>query len=48
MARRLSNPGIAMFLSFLSALAVGLVLLVTLLTVVIPFVMGFFGRRDLP
>ena len=35
-----------MFLSLLSAFAVGLVLIVAVLTVVIPFILGFFDRRD--
>ena len=35
-----------MFLSFLSALAVGLALAAVVVTVAIPFVLGSFGRRD--
>jgi hypothetical protein len=35
-----------MFLSLLSAFAVGLALIVAVLTLVIPFVFGLFDRRD--
>ena len=42
------RPGVAMFLSLFSALAVGLVLIVAVLTVVLPFILGFFDRRDTP
>jgi hypothetical protein len=37
-----------MFLSLLSAFAVGLALIVAILTIAIPFVLGSFDRRDLP
>ena len=37
-----------MFLSLFSALAVGLALIVAVVTVAIPFILGSFGRRDTP
>ena len=35
-----------MFLSLLSAFAVGFALVVAVLTIAIPFVLGLFGGRD--
>ena len=40
------RPGVAMILSLLSAFAVGLASVVVVLTVVIPFALGTFDRRD--
>ncbi len=37
-----------MFLSLFSTCAVGLAVVVIVLTIVIPFVLGFFDRRENP
>ena len=37
-----------MLLSLFSAFAVGLAITVATMTIVIPFVLGLFDRRDLP
>ncbi len=37
-----------MLLSLFSAFAVGLAITVTMMTVVIPFMLGLLDRRDLP
>jgi len=36
-----------MFLSLFSAFAVGLAIVVAIVTIAIPFVRGFFDRRDI-
>lgn len=37
-----------MLLSILSAFAIGLAMVVAVLTVVVPFILGLFGGRDIP
>jgi hypothetical protein len=37
-----------MFFSLLSTCAVGLVFIVIVLTIVIPFILGFFDRSEVP
>ncbi len=41
-----SNSGADMLLSVFTAIAVGLAFVVVILTVVIPFVLGYFDHRD--
>jgi hypothetical protein len=43
-----SGPGVEMFVSLFSTCAVGLVFIVIVLTIVIPFILGIFDRRELP
>ncbi len=43
-----SDSGVEMFLSLFSTFAVGLAFVAILLTIVIPFVAGFFDRREIP
>jgi hypothetical protein len=41
-----SASGVDMLLSLFSAFAVGLAVVVTVVTIVLPFAIGFFERRD--
>jgi hypothetical protein len=43
-----TDRGVTMLLSLFSAFAVGLALIVAIVTIAIPFILGFFDRRDLP
>jgi hypothetical protein len=44
--RTISRPGVDMLLSLFSTLAVGLAIIMAILTLVIPFTLGLFDRRD--
>jgi hypothetical protein len=43
-----SGPGVEMFFSLFSTCAVGLAFVVIFLMIVVPFVFGFFDRREIP
>ncbi len=42
------GPGVEMLYSLFTTFAVGLAVFVFLLTIVIPLVLGYFDRRELP